>query len=373
MVRPYRFKHSWRGRMPAKMAMARRNPTAGNGAASPRIHLNEGRRRSLATSGARRAARRGRHVTMSPVRQAAQRCSHWDSGLHGQLAIVQKTSPRSEEHKTGRGKRTHLKRRRCTPRALHVKTSRRHHTTSTTGRVEDEVSEEAPSPRAGGTDAETAQRDTTRTLLKTCTPRGSSFSTTAGTARGESRAVPAWVDSLTVVIDTTNWGASGSDRGSQPGDARRTAVRCATPPARRTAYARHKWAIDAPPATTMHTFHNQAPKPSCTPTRLVTHAQQRIPLSFTHATDKVPMALHILSTELISKGPTVPDRLGAASARAEVPIDNIQSGTNGDVGRRPEDRRVSHVRGSTSLLFHLFYLFPLLHPLLLYYLLKSTR
>ncbi|KAJ7804878.1 hypothetical protein B0H14DRAFT_2611892 [Mycena olivaceomarginata] len=45
-------------------------------------------------------------------------------------------------------------------------------------------------------------------------------------------------------------------------------------------------------------------------------------------------------TELISEGPTGPDRFGAASARAEVPIGDILSGSDGDVGRRPDDHEM---------------------------------
>ncbi|KAJ7840679.1 hypothetical protein B0H14DRAFT_2587270 [Mycena olivaceomarginata] len=60
---------------------------------------------ALTTGSTRQAAPQGRHITMSPVRQAAQRrCPHCNSGLHGQLVIVQKPAPRSEERKTGRGK-----------------------------------------------------------------------------------------------------------------------------------------------------------------------------------------------------------------------------------------------------------------------------
>ncbi|KAJ7853312.1 hypothetical protein B0H14DRAFT_3654766 [Mycena olivaceomarginata] len=46
---------------------------------------------------------------------------------------------------------------------------------------------------------------------------------------------------------------------------------------------------------------------------------------------------HRSPTELISEGPTGPYRLGAASAQAEVPIGDIQSSSDGDVGRQPDD------------------------------------
>ncbi|KAJ7303541.1 hypothetical protein DFH08DRAFT_825826 [Mycena albidolilacea] len=212
-----------RGRMPAKLAMARRNPTARNGAARPRIRLNEGRRRLLTLGSARRAAPPGRHDhqdldvgidnahdgaalcehrhTDEPGMQAALRRTHWYSGKTSSLTRSTTGGPLPTNEAQGVSARD----TQCTPYA--AGSTRR--------------------PLALGieVDAEALHPVPEATAPPCCSSSGAHSSRPAFTCRGSSYS-PQWTlrgggavsiseDSSTVVIDTTNSGASGGDRGSR--------------------------------------------------------------------------------------------------------------------------------------------------------------
>ncbi|KAF7364491.1 hypothetical protein MVEN_00317500 [Mycena venus] len=157
------------------------------------------------------------------------------------------------------------------------------------------LAREAPTPT-------TAQRDITRILPKTGTPRGELILSTkrTGTAGGGSRTVPTREDSLTVVIDTTNSGTSGGGPAAYQLDSRPTAHSTFLHPRRR----RH----------TDGATHSLFP---------LDFARTRIKRKPDFSKGEERDGTHGDPTELISEGPTGPDRFGAASARAEVPIGNI--------------------------------------------------